>query len=1243
MILFFRTPQQSVIATAVDHQLNQDEINELCWLYGEAQLVEGESIDGFFVGPRREMITPWSTNAVEITQNMSLHGISRIEEYFPVSSKDADHDPMLQRMYDGLNQDVFTVNHEPEPIKHVENLEEYNEQEGLALSPEEIEYLHNVEKQVGRPLTDSEIFGFAQINSEHCRHKIFGGTFIIDGQEMESSLFQMIKKTTKENPNKILSAYKDNVALAQGPVVEQFAPKDQSTSDFFQVKDIESVISLKAETHNFPTTVEPFNGAATGTGGEIRDRMGGGVGSWPIAGTAVYMTAYPRLDDSTTNINGDVKRDWENVLPERKWLYQTPEQILIKASNGASDFGNKFGQPLICGSVLTFEHKEKEEKYAYDKVIMLAGGVGYGTKRDCLKKEPQKGNKVVVVGGDNYRIGLGGGSVSSVDTGRYSNGIELNAVQRANPEMQKRAYNLVRALCEEDVNPVVSIHDHGSAGHLNCLSELVEECGGEIDMSKLPIGDKTLSAKEIIANESQERMGLLIDEKHIEHVRRIAERERAPLYVVGETTGDAHFSFVQADGVKPFDLDVAQMFGHSPKTIMRDETVERTYEDVTYSEANLDEYVSRVLQLEAVACKDWLTNKVDRSVTGKIARQQCQGQIQLPLSDCGVVALDYRGHKGIATALGHAPQAGLASPEAGSVLSVAEALTNLVWAPMADGMKSISLSANWMWPCRSQKGEDARLYTAVQALSDFCCDLHINVPTGKDSLSLSQQYPNGEKIISPGTVIVSAGGEVDDIRKVVSPVLVNDKNSSLYHIDFSFDEQHLGGSAFAQSLGKVGSDVPTVKDADYFADCFNAVQEMIKKGWIMAGHDISAGGLITTLLEMCFANTEGGMRINLHDIQGDDMVKALMAENPGVVVQISDKHKDEFKKLMEEAGISYAKIGYPVPGERTIVVKKGDYEHIFDIDALRDEWYKTSWLLDKKQSMNGCADERFHNYKNQPVEMHFNDHFAGTLQSYGISADRRTPSGVKAAIIREKGTNGEREMAYSLYLAGFDVKDVMMTDLITGRETLEDVNMIVFCGGFSNSDVLGSAKGWAGAFLFNPKAKEALDKFYAREDTLSLGICNGCQLMVELGLINPEHTNRAKMLHNTSHKFESTFLSLQIPENNSVMLSSLSGNKLGIWVAHGEGKFSLPEEESKYNVVAKYNYAAYPGNPNGSDYNVAGICSKDGRHLAMMPHLERAIFPWQNAWYPLDRRADEVTPWIEAFVNARKWVEEKMK
>ena len=1246
MILFFKTPSGSVIATQADHKLSPEEISKLCWLYGNAELLDADTMEGFFVGPRREMITPWSTNAVEITQNMSRNGISRIEEYFPVSGKEASHDPMLQRMYEGLDQDIFTINVEPQPIKHVDNLEEYNEQEGLALSPEEIEYLHKIEKQLDRPLTDSEIFGFAQINSEHCRHKIFGGVFIIDGKEMESSLFSMIKKTTKENPHKILSAYKDNVAFSEGPVVEQFAPKDQTTSDYFEVTDMESVISLKAETHNFPTTVEPFNGAATGTGGEIRDRMGGGVGSWPIAGTAVYMTAYPRLQEDGLK-DGDSKatpRDWEDILPVRKWLYQTPEQILIKASNGASDFGNKFGQPLICGSVLTFEHKEGSEKYAYDKVIMLAGGVGYGKKRDCLKKEPQKGNKVVVVGGDNYRIGLGGGSVSSVDTGRYSNGIELNAVQRANPEMQKRAYNLVRALVENDENPVVSIHDHGSAGHLNCLSELVEECGGRIDMAQLPIGDKTLSAKEIIANESQERMGLLIDEQYIEQVRKIAERERAPMYVVGETTGDAHFSFVQKDGVKPFDLDVAQMFGHSPKTYMVDKTVERHYGNVEYpgTPSFLEESVKRVLQLEAVACKDWLTNKVDRSVTGKIARQQCQGEIQLPLSDCGVVALDYRGRKGIATSLGHAPQAGLASPEAGSVLSVAEALTNIVWAPLDNGLESVSLSANWMWPCRSQEGEDARLYTAVKALSDFCCDIHVNVPTGKDSLSMSQQYPDGEKVISPGTVIVSAGGEVSDIRKVVSPVLVNDKGASLYHIDFSFDEQRLGGSAFAQSLGKVGDDVPTVKNPEYFADAFQAVQEMIGKGWIMAGHDISAGGLVTTLLEMCFANKTGGLHINLYNLCKDgDVVKTLFAENPGIVVEVSDCHKEEFAKFMDDRGVAFAKIGYPVPASRTLVVKNGSVEHTLDIDALRDTWYKTSYLLDRKQSLNGCAAERYKNYKDQPLEMSFNDGFTGTLKQYGISADRRERTGVRAAIIREKGTNGDREMAYSLYLAGFDVKDVMMTDLISGRETLEDINMIVFCGGFSNSDVLGSAKGWAGAFLYNPKAKEALDKFYARKDTLSLGICNGCQLMVELGLVGSDAgaSSRARMLHNDSRKFESEFVTLNIPENNSVMFSTLSGSKLGIWVAHGEGKFSLPLAEDKYDIVAKYNYSGYPANPNGSDYDVAGICTPDGRHLAMMPHLERAIFPWQNAWYPHSRRNDEVTPWIEAFVNARKWIE----
>lgn len=1234
MILFFRTPQNSLIAVESNQKLTEQDCSKLKWLFNEAILEPSENIEGYLVGPRPEMITPWSTNAVEITQNMGIHGIERIEEFFPVEDKNADYDPMLQHLYNGLNQRIFISDKQPDKIVEIEDIAIYNEKEGLAMSKEEITYLEELSTTLNRKLTDSEVFGFAQINSEHCRHKIFGGTFIIDGEEKESSLFNLIKKTTKENPNKIISAYKDNVAFAKGPKIELFAPSNHAKADFFKTEEVESVISIKAETHNFPTTVEPFNGASTGTGGEIRDRMAGGKGSWPIAGTAVYMTSYPRLDD---------ERFWENLLPIRKWLYQAPEDILIKASNGASDFGNKFGQPLICGSVLTFEHTENNENYGYDKVIMLAGGVGYGRKRDALKGEPTKGNKIVLLGGDNYRIGLGGGSVSSVDTGKYSSGIELNAVQRANAEMQKRANNVVRALSEEENNPIISIHDHGSAGHVNCLSELVEGAGGKIDMDQLPIGDKTLSAKEIIANESQERMGLLVEQDAIDHIRKIAEREKSPMYVVGETTGDNRFFFEQADKKRPFDLMMDQMFGSSPKTIMTDSSVERHYEMPQYTVKSLHEYVEDVLTLEAVACKDWLTNKVDRSVTGKVARQQCQGELQLPLSDCGVVALDYRGKKGIATSIGHAPQAGLADPAKGSILSVSEALTNIVFAPLSEKLATVSLSANWMWPCRSQKGEDARLYSAVEALSDFCCQLGINVPTGKDSLSMTQKYPDGEQVVSPGTVIVSAAGEVSDIKKTVSPVIINCDKSSLYHIDFSFDTFKLGGSAFAQTLGKIGDEVPSITDPDYFAAAFNAVQEAVEQEYILAGHDISAGGIITTLLEMCFANTEGGINLNLNKFVEQDLVKLLFAENPGIIVQIADKHLQAVNAILEDYGVSMQKIGYPTE-ERHILVEKEEAIYQFGIDYLRDIWYSTSYLLDKRQALNGCAKERFENYKKQPLEFAFAPDFKGSLKQFGLNPQRKGTTGVQAAIIREKGTNGDREMAYALYLAGFDVKDVTMTDLINGSETLDSINLIVFCGGFSNSDVLGSAKGWAGGFLFNPKAKETLQRYYEREDTLSLGICNGCQLMIELNLIYPNQKEQIKMRHNNSMKFESSFVGLTIPTNRSVMFGSLSGYKLGVWVAHGEGKFDMPYEQDQYNIVAQYSYSEYPGNPNGSKFDTAAIASKDGRHIAMMPHLERSIFPWQNGFYLQDRIGkDQITPWISAFSNAKNWIERKKK
>lgn len=1227
MITFFQSQQQIVIAVEHNVSITSEEADRLCWLFGGARLLGETVVEGFYRGPRREMITPWSTNAVEISENMGVSGLKRIEQFFAVNSIDSIHDRMLEVIYDGLTQDIFLINKSPDPVIFIDDIASYNEKEGLALSNEEISYLEEMSKRIRRRLTDSEVFGFSQVNSEHCRHKIFNGTFIINGEEMPKSLFRMIKETTEQNRNRVVSAYKDNVAFIGGPGIVQFAPERQDIPSEFRTGSRESVISLKAETHNFPTTVEPFNGAATGTGGEIRDRLAGGKGSLPIAGTAVYITSYPRLEED---------RSWTKSLPPRKWLYQTPEEILIKASNGASDFGNKFGQPLICGSLLTFEHDSGSVMYGYDKVIMLAGGVGYGYAEDAEKDIPESGDLIVVMGGDNYRIGMGGSAVSSVATGEFSNSIELNAVQRSNPEMQKRVANAIRAMVESSDNPVISIHDHGAGGHLNSLSELVEATGGQIDITKLPVGDPTLSAREIIGNESQERMGLIIKPADLELLKRISERERAPMYVVGQVTGDHRLVFAEpSSGINPIDLEMADMFGKPPRTVLEDATVRTEFAAIELHSASVTGYLEKVLQLESVACKDWLTNKVDRSVTGKVATQQCTGELQLPLNNVAVVALDYSGTSGIATALGHAPAAALIDPEAGSRLSVAEALTNIMWAPLTYGLSGVSLSANWMWPAKNP-GEDSRLYCAVEAISEFCIKLGINIPTGKDSLSMTQKYPDDSKVVCPGTVIISAVAEVSDIRKTVTPDLKNVSDSVLIHVDFSVKNNSLGGSALAQTLNLLGNDTPDI-NPQMMISGFKLIQDLISKNLLLAGHDISAGGLITTLLEMAFPTEKAGFNVGIAVGKGQRPVEVLFSEQPGVVIQV--KEKDVVVKMIESSGVDYTVLG-EVTQNGKAVIESGDELFMTDIALQRNIWYKTSWLLDSKQSGDHHAFLRYSNYASQPLEFSMPAHFSGKLPDYGLDKHRREASGIKAGIIREKGVNGDREMAWAMHLAGFDVRDIHMTDLISGRETLDDLNFIVFVGGFSNSDVLGSAKGWAGAFLFNPTAKAALDRFYSRQDTLSLGVCNGCQLMVELGLVYPDHKQKPVMLHNDSGKFESSFLTIDIGSNKSVMLETLAGSRLGIWVAHGEGKFRLPLSEEEYSIPAKYTYDRYPGNPNGSDYDAAAIVSNDGRHLAMMPHLERSIYPWNWAYYP-GNRSDDVSPWIEAFVNARKWVEKR--
>ena len=1215
MISFFESKDQSIFAVQSKKSLSENEIKKLEWLFGDATLLTNSELNKDLIGPRAAMVSPWSTNAVEICQNMGLQSILRIEKYKPANDDSIDFDPMLNEKFKSLKQDIFSVNTTPDKIKYIQNIEKYNKDEGLALSRDEIIYLNDVSKKINRELTDSEIFGFSQVNSEHCRHKIFNGKFVIDGNEKDESLFSLIKKTSKVNPENIVSAYKDNVAFIKGPKIIQFAPSKSDEANFYISKEIDTVISLKAETHNFPTTVEPFNGAATGSGGEIRDRLAGGRGSIPLAGTAVYMTPYSRINE----------KEWEKNICERKWLYQSPVEILIKASNGASDFGNKFGQPLISGSVFTFENDDNGEIQSYDKVIMLAGGIGFANKNHSIKNKPKKDDLIVIMGGDNYRIGMGGAAVSSADTGEFSTGIELNAIQRSNPEMQKRVANAIRGTVENDENCIVSIHDHGAGGHLNCLTELVEETGGFIELDNLPIGDPTLSNKEIIGNESQERMGLIIKRENIHEFIQICERERAPVYIVGKVTDDGRFTiYSEKTNLKCVDLDLGHFFGSSPQTILKDKSVSKKYNQIKYSTKLIHKYVEQLFSLESVGCKDWLTNKVDRCVGGKVAKQQCVGELQLPLNNCGVMALDFSTRHGVATSIGHSSISALIDPESGSKNSIAEALTNIIWAPIENNLKGVSLSANWMWPCRNY-GEDARLYKAVDSLSKFAIELGINIPTGKDSLSMNQKYEDIE-VKSPGTVIISATAHCSDIYNIIEPPLKANKGS-VFYINLSSDDYKLGGSAFSQIIGNIGVDTPTINDSKYFLNVFDTIQKMIKKKLIISGHDVGSGGLITTLMEMCFSTNNIGAKIDLTSLNEKDSVKVLFSENSGIVIQCKDKKSE--KEIMD-SGIRAYRIG-EVTNSNNLVIKNHDNDFLFDLDKFRDYWFSTSTLLDKKQTSNNLADVRFKNYKKQPLKYKFPKNFEGNLI--------KLKSGKKpiAAILREKGSNSERELANALHIAGFDVKDVHMTDLLSGKENLKDVKFLGAVGGFSNSDVLGSAKGWAGSFKYNESAQKAIKNFFTRDDTLSIGICNGCQLFMELDLIYPKHEEHGKMTFNDSKKHESNFTSVKINTNNSVMLNSLEQSTLGVWISHGEGKFKLPYSKKNYNIVAEYGYSEYPSNPNGSDYNTAMLCSNDGRHLVTMPHIERSIFKWNWAYYQ-NGREDKLSPWILAFVNAKNWI-----
>lgn len=1226
--MFFQDKsKQTVYAVGLSgtRSLSKSKIGTLEWLLKADYCKNKRQIAGPFVGPRKEILTPWSTCATESARNCNVFGIVRIEK-FEYTQIEASYDPMLQAMFSKINQKTLVLDKTPDPILYITEIEIYNQKEGLALSQDEIDYLKGLSKLYNRPLTDSEIFGFGQANSEHCRHKIFNGTFVIDGVKMEDTLFNMIKKTTKSNPGRVVSAYTDNCALLGGPDSWRFTV---SKEHCFVLSFGNLLITIKAETHNFPTTVCAFPGAATGTGGEIRDRMAAGQGSTPIAGTATYMTAYPRFHNNQVRSN----------MVARNWLYQDPIQILVQASNGASDYGNKFGQPLINGSVLTFEHERSDgTKYGYDKVIMQAGGIGTAYAEHLNKGEPQAGDLIILLGGDNYLIGMGGGSVSSVDTGHYIGKTELNAVQRANPEMQKRVYNVVRT-CNElgDKNPIISIHDHGAGGHINCFSEIVGDAGGIIYINRLPIGDETLSFKEIIGNESQERMALLIKPENLDLLQKIADTEKSPMFCVGEITGNGRFVFKdEITGETPFDLPISDMFGNPPKTVISDVTLFFEPEPLSYHPIYVMKYLWDVLRMESAASKDYLISKVDRSVTGLVAQQQCVGPLQLPLADFGAIATDYVGNLGVAISTGHSPVVSLIDVEAGVKLALVEALTNLVGVPLKHGILGVSCSANWMWPCKNL-GEDARLFKAVKALSEFAIRLGINIPTGKDSLSATQKYPDGTKVLAPGTVIISATAEISDVRKIVNPVFKSGyDDSKIIRIDFSLDKLKLGGSTLAQTLFQLGDEVPIIQDDSYVAWAFTAIQKLISKGLVLAAHDVSADGLVPTLLEMCFADNRLGADIDLDVLNEPDLIKCYFANNPAVILQI----KPEASQLLSESGIKFETLG-KLSDKWNLVLRCHGRTNVLSIDELRSEWFSTSYNLDRYQSNPETAAKKFETFAKQPLTYNLPYGFTGKLSQYGISPIQTDNKKVRAAIIREKGSNGDREMAWAMHLAGFEVRDIHMSMLISGEETLEDVQFIAFVGGFSNSDVLGSARGWAGSFKYNKRAKKSLEKFYARDDTLSFGVCNGCQLMVLLNLINPNHEHQTELIKNRSNRFESNFVGVNVGANPGIMLSTLEDSQLGIWVAHGEGRFSFPYSSDCYNIALKYSYHDYPANPNGSEYDAAAIVSDDGRHLATMPHPERCLRKYNCGYYPEDRADDEITPWVEIFINAYDWCLER--
>lgn len=1281
----------------LDSGLSSEKLSVLKWLLGETYEPDNLGTESFFdreknagsnmviieVGPRLSFTTAWSANAVSICRACGLTEVARIERsrryllYIKAGSSSLpDHqiNEFAAMVHDRMTECVYThkltsfvTSAVPEDVQYVPvmergriALEEINEKMGLAFDEQDLEYYTQLFRDdIKRNPTTVELFDIAQSNSEHSRHWFFTGKIIIDGQPMTRTLMQIVKSTLQANPNNSVIGFKDNSSAIKGFMVKQLRPVQPGLTCPLNASAWDLDILFTAETHNFPCAVAPYPGAETGAGGRIRDTHATGRGSFVVASTAGYCVG-------NLNIEGSYA-PWEDPSFTYPPNLASPLQILIDASNGASDYGNKFGEPLIQGYTRTFGMRlPSGERREWLKPIMFSGGIGMIDHIHISKGEPDIGMLVVKIGGPAYRIGMGGGAASSMVSGQNDAELDFNAVQRGDAEMAQKLYRVVRACIEMgEKNPIISIHDQGAGGNCNVVKEIIYPKGAEIDIRAIVVGDHTMSVLEIWGAEYQEQDAILVKPESRSLLQSICERERVSMAVIGTISGEGRAVLVdskaiekcQSSGLPPpppaVDLELEKVLGHMPQKTFEFNRVVHVREPLDIAPGiKVMDALKRVLRLPAVCSKRFLTTKVDRCVTGLVAQQQTVGPLQIPLSDVAVIAQTYSDFAGGACAIGEQPIKGLLDPKAMARLAVGEALTNLVWAKVTS-LSDVKASGNWMYAAKLD-GEGAAMYDAATTLSETMIELGIAIDGGKDSLSMAA-HSSGEVVKAPGNLVISAYVTCPDITKTVTPDLKLGDDGVLLLVDLAKGKRRLGGSALAQVFDQVGHECPDLDDVSYLKRVFEGVQGLLSDELISAGHDISDGGLVVNILEMAFAGN-CGIQLDLTSAE-NTLFQMLFAEELGLVLEVSKKNLDKILGKLGSAGISVEIIGQ-VTTEPVIELKVNGTTHLNEKTShLRDMWEETSFHLEKFQRLASCVELEKEGLKSRHTPL-------WALSFTPIFTDEKYMAAIwkpKVAVIREEGSNGDREMSAAFYAAGFEPWDVTMSDLLNRAISLHEFRGIVFVGGFSYADVLDSAKGWSASIRFNQPLLKQFQEFYERPDTFSLGVCNGCQLMALLGWVpGPEvggvfgiggDPSQPRFVHNESGRFECRFTSVTIKDSPAIMFKGMEGSTLGVWAAHGEGRAYFPDDGVLDRVLdsslAPVRYCdddgkpteAYPFNLNGSPLGVAAICSPDGRHLAMMPHPERCFLMWQFPWYPKHWNVDKKgpSPWLQMFQNARKW------